>query len=64
MPRMNSVGDLVLTDPAALRALADPVRLALLDRLRHKARRLRPSSLTSRTCSADARGGTATRFAV
>ena len=30
---MNSVGDLVLTDPAAMRALADPFRLALLDSL-------------------------------
>jgi DNA-binding transcriptional ArsR family regulator len=36
MPRVNSVGDLVLTDPAALRALADPFRLALLDRLRRE----------------------------
>src|SRR5262249_11305309 len=32
-PLVNSVGDLVLTDPQALRALADPFRLALLDRL-------------------------------
>jgi DNA-binding transcriptional ArsR family regulator len=31
---VNSVGDLVLTDPEAMRALADPVRLGLLDRLR------------------------------
>jgi DNA-binding transcriptional ArsR family regulator len=36
MPRPNQVGDLVLTDPAALRALADPARLALLDRLRRE----------------------------
>jgi hypothetical protein len=34
MPEVNSVGDLVLTDPQAMRALADPVRLGLLDRLR------------------------------
>jgi hypothetical protein len=32
MPRVNSVGDLVLTDPAAMRAFADPFRFALLDR--------------------------------
>lgn len=31
---VNSVGDLVLTDAEAMRALADPVRLELLDRLR------------------------------
>jgi DNA-binding transcriptional ArsR family regulator len=31
---VNAVGDLVLTDPKAMRALADPVRLRLLDRLR------------------------------
>ena len=36
MPLVNSVGDLVLTDPAAMRALADPYRLALLDRLRRE----------------------------
>lgn len=36
MTQVNSVGDLVLTDPQALRALADPVRLALLDRLRRE----------------------------
>jgi DNA-binding transcriptional ArsR family regulator len=35
-PEVNSVGDLVLTDPAAMRALADPFRLALLDRLRRQ----------------------------
>ena len=34
MPRLNELGDLVLDDPGALRALADPARLALLDRLR------------------------------
>jgi hypothetical protein len=34
MPLVNSVGDLVLTDPQAMRALAKPHRLALLDRLR------------------------------
>jgi DNA-binding transcriptional ArsR family regulator len=33
-PDVNPVGDLVLTDPQAMRALADPFRLALLDRLR------------------------------
>jgi DNA-binding transcriptional ArsR family regulator len=32
-PGVNSVGDLVLTDPEAMRALAHPIRLALLDRL-------------------------------
>ena len=36
MPIVNSVGDLVLTDPQAMRALADPFRLALLDRLRRE----------------------------
>jgi DNA-binding transcriptional ArsR family regulator len=34
MPELNAVGDLVLTDPRAMRALADPLRLALHDRLR------------------------------
>jgi DNA-binding transcriptional ArsR family regulator len=34
MPEVNSVGDLVLTEAGAMRALADPDRLALLDRLR------------------------------
>jgi hypothetical protein len=34
--RVNAVGDLVLTDPAAMRALAEPGRLALLDRLRRE----------------------------
>jgi hypothetical protein len=34
MPELNAVGDLVLTDPRAMRALADPVRLALHDHLR------------------------------
>jgi DNA-binding transcriptional ArsR family regulator len=34
MPELNAVGDLVLTDPQAMRALADPVRLELHDRLR------------------------------
>jgi DNA-binding transcriptional ArsR family regulator len=33
---VNSVGDLVITDPEAMRALADPFRLALLDRLRRQ----------------------------
>jgi DNA-binding transcriptional ArsR family regulator len=36
MTQVNSVGDLVLTDPRAMRALADPVRLGLLDRLRRE----------------------------
>jgi DNA-binding transcriptional ArsR family regulator len=35
-PRVNRVGDLVITDPEAMRALADPFRLALLDRLRRE----------------------------
>ena len=30
---VNDVGDMVVTDAAALRALADPVRLRLMDRL-------------------------------
>jgi hypothetical protein len=34
VPRLNPVGDLVLTDPQAMRALADPVRLAVVDCLR------------------------------
>jgi DNA-binding transcriptional ArsR family regulator len=33
-PEVNPVGDLVLTDPEAMRALANPFRLALLDRVR------------------------------
>jgi DNA-binding transcriptional ArsR family regulator len=37
-PEVNPVGDLVLTDPRAMRALADPFRLALLDRLRRGGR--------------------------
>jgi DNA-binding transcriptional ArsR family regulator len=36
MPDVNAVGDLVLTDPEAMRALADPIRLALHDRLRRR----------------------------
>jgi DNA-binding transcriptional ArsR family regulator len=36
MTIVNSVGDLVLTDPEAMRALAEPVRLALLGRLRRE----------------------------
>jgi DNA-binding transcriptional ArsR family regulator len=35
-PEVNPVGDLVLTDPQAMRALADPLRLMLLDRLRRQ----------------------------
>jgi hypothetical protein len=34
--RVNAVGDLVLTDPEGMRALAEPGRLALLDRLRRE----------------------------
>ena len=37
-PRVNAVGDLELTDPAAMRALAEPTRLALFDRVRRRAR--------------------------
>ena len=33
-PRVNAVGDLELTDPSAMRALAEPTRLALYDRVR------------------------------
>lgn len=33
-PRVNAVGDLEVTDPAAMRALAEPTRLALFDRVR------------------------------
>ena len=33
-PALNAVGDLILTDPQAMDALADPVRLSLLDELR------------------------------
>jgi hypothetical protein len=36
MPELNAVGDLVLTEPEAMRALAHPARLALLDRLRRE----------------------------
>jgi DNA-binding transcriptional ArsR family regulator len=36
LPRVNEVGDLVLTDPRTLRALADPERLALFDRIRRE----------------------------
>jgi hypothetical protein len=35
-PRVNPVGDLILTDPEAMRALAHPIRLALLDRMQLK----------------------------
>lgn len=35
-PRVNAVGDLVLTDPGAMGALAEPLRLARLDPLRRK----------------------------
>ena len=38
---LNAVGDVVLTDPEAMRALAEPARLELLDRLR----RAGPSSV-------------------
>jgi DNA-binding transcriptional ArsR family regulator len=33
MPRINELGDLEITDPRAMRALAHPVRLAILERL-------------------------------
>lgn len=33
---VNPVGDLVLTDPQAMRALADPFRLTVVDRLRRQ----------------------------
>jgi hypothetical protein len=36
MPELNAVGDLVLTEPEAMLALGDPVRLALLDRVRRE----------------------------
>ncbi len=36
MPELNAVGDLVLTEPEAMLALADPVRLSLLDRVRRE----------------------------
>jgi DNA-binding transcriptional ArsR family regulator len=35
-PRVNAVGDLELTDPAAMRALADPTRLSVFDRVRRE----------------------------
>ena len=35
-PRVNAVGDLVLTDAEAMQALAEPGRLALLDRVRRE----------------------------
>jgi hypothetical protein len=34
---VNEVGDMVLTEAAAMRALADPVRLALMDQLTRRA---------------------------
>src|SRR3954454_14232393 len=36
MTKFNAVGDVVLEDPRALRALADPVRLALHAELRRR----------------------------
>jgi DNA-binding transcriptional ArsR family regulator len=36
MTEINPVGDLVLTDPQAMRALAEPVRLTLVDHLRRE----------------------------
>jgi len=36
VPELNAVGDVVLTEPAEMRALADPARLSLLDRLRRE----------------------------
>lgn len=46
---VNAVGDLVLTDPEAMRALADPVRLSLLDRLRREG----PAAAAELTASED-----------
>lgn len=34
MPELNAIGDVVLTEPETMRALADPLRISLLDRLR------------------------------
>lgn len=34
MPELNAVGDVILTEPETMRALADPLRISLLDRLR------------------------------
>jgi DNA-binding transcriptional ArsR family regulator len=36
MPELNAVGDIVLSDPRAMRALAHPSRLALHDALRRR----------------------------
>jgi DNA-binding transcriptional ArsR family regulator len=36
MPELNAVGDVILTDPRAMRALADGSRLALHDALRRR----------------------------
>jgi hypothetical protein len=47
---INAVGDLVLTDPAAMRALADSDRLALHDRLRREG----SSTVTELAASLDA----------
>jgi predicted ArsR family transcriptional regulator len=47
---INAAGDLVLTDPAAMLALADPRRLALHDRLRREG----PSTVAELAGSLDA----------
>jgi predicted transcriptional regulator len=47
---INAAGDLVLTDPEAMRALADPERLTLHDRLRREG----PSSVAELAESLDA----------
>lgn len=36
MPRVNELGDLEITDPRAMRALAHPVRLAIFERLQRQ----------------------------
>ena|SRR5918992_2552132 len=48
-PEVNPVGDLVLTDPQAMLALANPVRLELLDRLRREG----PATAAELTSSED-----------
>lgn len=36
MTELNSVGDVVVTEPETMRVLADPIRISLLDRLRRE----------------------------
>jgi DNA-binding transcriptional ArsR family regulator len=50
---INAAGDLVLTDPAAMRALADPARLTLHDQLRREG----PSSVAELAESLDLEAG-------